>query len=168
MKTTPFFFALGLLTSPAVAQLSPNPNAQRDIRAVQDYLTTLREDQPAYAYTAHGQVATDVGESCDAHEYFLPVRERNPRGFTNKRYQFEATQSVVAAGQYAGVWVGLRGTWSATADDGQTVRLPFRHLARLEGGRIVELHTARGTDGEAGGWWNEPLFGDGPVRLLPR
>lgn len=167
MKTTPLFLALGLLVPPvALAQLSPNPNAQRDIRTVKDYLTTLREDQPTYAYTAHGQVARR-GENLTANDrHFTP--ERSLRGFVRKQYRFESAQSVVARGQNAGVWVGLRGTWIGSDDAGRVVRLPFRHLARLEDGRIVELHTARGADGEAGGWWRKPLFGNGPVSLIPR
>lgn len=170
MKTTLVFLGL-LATATALAQsqpgfTQPNPNAERDIRVVTDYLTNLTEDQPAYAYTAHG-TALKANEILTAANDDRAPKPR-PDGFTNRRYDFEYAQSVVATGEHPGVWVGLWGTWTATDANQRTVRLPFRHLARLDAGRIVEIHTARGEDGEEGGWWREPLFGKGPVSLVPR
>ncbi len=173
MKTTVISLALGLLTATtALAQSQanltrPNPNANRDIRVVTQFLASLTEDQPNYAYTAHGAVVK-ADETFTAVNDLRPAPVRPPRGFTNVHYHFKSAESVVATGENAGVWVGLWGTWTGTDANQKTLRLPFRHLARLEAGRIVELHTARGEDGEGRGWWREPLFGDGSIRLVPK
>lgn len=166
MKTNLLFLALGLLETPvALAQLSPNANAERDIRVVTEYLTNLTEDTPERTYTAHGEVV-QADETLTAAIASSVGRRAN--GFTNKRYELKSAQSVVATGENAGVQVGLWGTWTATDANQKTVRLPFRHLVRLEAGRIVELHTARGQNGDGGGWWCRPLFGNGTVRMIPR
>jgi hypothetical protein len=165
MKTNLFFLAFGLLTIPvAQAQFSPNPTANRDIRLVKEFLTSQAENQAGYAYTAPGAVG-GATEPLAALGNRLPAPAGQPGGFTNKQYRFEAAESVIAGGSTPGVWVGLRGTWTATDAQGHRVRVPFRHLARLEAGRIVELHTARGEDGDRGGWWRRPLFGTGDVCL---
>ncbi len=153
MKIPVIFLALNLLPAiTTLAQTIPNPNAERDIRAVKEYLIGLTTDQPEAEYTAPGLSASR--------------QALRPGGFMNPLYLFESAQSVIEMGENAGVWVGLRGTWMATDANQKTVRLPFRHLARLEGGRIAELHTARGENGEGFGWWREPLFSDGAVSLV--
>lgn len=151
MKNQYSFFALLLglsLTSQSTwaqnAPMTVNPNAQRDIQLVIDYVNavTVTGDQEkaralvSPSYMAHGPGGADSATI----EQTLKNYQQGQKFQINRKNEFSAQSFRIPSGAMQGDWVSLWGYYTYTdthTPAGQTVSFPYQYTAKVDKGKIV-------------------------------
>ncbi|MBC8154310.1 MAG: hypothetical protein H7Z72_15510 [Bacteroidetes bacterium] len=99
----------------------------------------------AEGFVAYGSGYNDKLETND----LLNQWERNGQLFTDRHLTIETTSTtLVQHGNNRGLWVYVKGVWSATdkREQGKLIRIPFHSLARVSHDRIERTYTSYGND----------------------
>ncbi len=99
----------------------------------------------AEGFVAYGPGYDDKLETND----LLNQWEGNAKLFTDQHLTIEtASTTFVLYGNNNGLWVYVKGVWSATDErrQGKPIRMPFHQLARVSHDQIERTYTSYGTD----------------------
>lgn len=142
-----FLLSLGLTRLTSWAQNTPmttNPNAQRDIQVVSDYVnavTVTGDQEKARAlvsptYMGHGPGGADSATI----EQTLKAYRLAQKFQLNRKTDFSAQSFRILSGTMKGDWVCLWGDYTYTDTHnpaGQTVSFPYQYTAKVANGKIV-------------------------------
>ena len=138
------FSLTGLSTWAQNTPMTTNPNAQRDIQLVSNYVTalTVTGDQEKArglvnpTYMAYGPGGADSANI----EKVLTTYQMSQKFQTNRKIQFSAQSFRITSGDMKGDWVSLWGNYTYTdthTPAGQTVTFPYQYTAKVDNGKIV-------------------------------
>lgn len=115
-----------------------NPNAEKDIKIVSDYVNALvagdldkAKSLATNNYVGYGPSATD---SATIDQTITGWKENNARQ-SNRIVKFVPETFKVTSGDSQGEWVSLWGQYSFT-ENGKDVKFPFQYTAHLTDGKI--------------------------------